>query len=137
MVMGKDILVLDEDPAMRELVAMWLADAGYDVYHPKVLRSLRIDDPETVGCIVADLNSPRIVAPGMLGQLSARYPSAFIIAVSGYFQQGPGTGAEMAKQLGVAKVLAKPFSCDQLVSAVHELFGGDWLREIPARAPEP
>lgn len=137
MASGKDVLVLDEDPVMRELVALWLADAGYDVYHPRPLQALRIENRETVGCIVADLNSPRVDTSGLLSQLRARYPSASIIAISGYFQPGPGTGAEMARQLGVAKVLAKPFSCAQLVSAVHESFRDVHAHCISTSSREP
>jgi DNA-binding NtrC family response regulator len=117
---ANEILVLDDDLVMREMIALWLAGAGFDVYHPRgVLQGLRIKYPQTLRCIVADLNARDIETSDLLQQLRERYPSAFIVAISGYFQLGAGTGAELARQLGVARVLAKPFTCDQLIAAVN------------------
>jgi CheY-like chemotaxis protein len=122
MARGKDILVLDEDPFMHELVSLWLTDAGYAVCDCEALRALRTEEHRSFAVVIADLNSPKVGAAQALRQLQARFPTAYIIAISGYFQPGPGTGTEMARQLGVDRVLAKPFSCEQLVSAVGGLF---------------
>jgi CheY-like chemotaxis protein len=118
---AKDILILDEDPFMRELVSLWLTDAGYCVCSSEARDVLKAEKRPAFAVVIADLNSREACATEALRQLQPRFPTAYIIAISGYFQPGPGTGTEMARQLGVDRVLAKPFSCEQLVSAVGEL----------------
>jgi CheY-like chemotaxis protein len=134
---GKGVLVMDDDPSMHELLSLWLNDAGYDVLDSDMLIEPYAEHAELVWVIIADLNAPKIAMAGTLEELHARFPGAYIIAISGYFQPGPGTGLEMAKQLGVSRVLAKPFSHDQLMSAVSGVFQDVSARQASIRLREP
>lgn len=131
----KGVLVLDEDPFMHELLSLWLTDAGYDVCDSDRLRQPHGNPGPRVGVIIADLNAPKIGTADTLDALHAQFPGASIIAISGYFQPGAGTGQEMAKQLGVSRVLAKPFSCDQLMSAVSSVLEDVGAACTPSREP--
>ena len=57
------------------------------------------------------------------------------IAISG---AGPDSGVgylQMAKLMGAAKVLAKPFSTNLLIAAIDELLPGDGAPAQPPAAP--
>ena len=54
-------------------------------------------------------------------ELRTRHPSTTVIAISGGGQGGAVDYLRVAKLLGAAKVLAKPFSSEELMAAVDEL----------------
>jgi hypothetical protein len=47
-----------------------------------------------------------------------------ILLLSARFRQGTGSSTAVARQLGVRNVLPKPFTRDELLSAVGESLGG-------------
>ena len=57
-------------------------------------------------------------------ELRTRHPSTTVIAISGGGQGGAAEYLRVAKFLEAAKVLAKPFSSDALMTAVDELLAG-------------
>jgi DNA-binding response OmpR family regulator len=122
MTTGKNILILEDDPFMRELVALSLKDAGYDIDDTGAPRLRNLHERAAVKVIIVGLNSPKSEGKQTVDELRASFPTAHIIAISGYFQLGPGMAAAVARQLGVTRVLAKPFSCDELIAVVHETF---------------
>src|SRR5258708_36691531 len=68
--------------------------------------------------IVSGAN-PRVAQ--QLFPLSGKYAAPILIIVSGRFRRGLARSAEPAHRLGVRRVLPKPFTRKELLSAVHEL----------------
>ncbi|WP_420997458.1 hypothetical protein ACKI2N_020400 [Cupriavidus sp. 30B13] len=105
---------------MLELISQLVSDAGW-----RVLAAAPNRMPVFAGLapkvIIIDLASPLSVAQFTLRGVHALFPRARIVAVSAYFQFGPGTAAETARQLGVERVMAKPFSCAGLTGVVNEM----------------
>jgi DNA-binding response OmpR family regulator len=117
------ILVVEPDDQILGLLERWLGEAGYAVVVENSLRPHQaaadggaphlviIDVPEPLGAEKI-IESVRQVHAGAILLLSAR------------FRQGMGSSSSVARQLGVRNVLPKPFTRDELLSAVAESLGG-------------
>lgn len=109
------IVVVERDDLIRELLERWLAEAGYAVVTSGYERCQCSGEPRLV---IANIPAPR-AGQALIIALQAVY-SAPILALSARFRAGLGSSAEAARQLGVAKVLPKPFSREELLDAVCE-----------------
>ncbi|WP_162878294.1 response regulator transcription factor [Trinickia diaoshuihuensis] len=111
------ILVIEDDPMMRELVVATLLDAGL-----AATASLAEDRTGSMpALLVVDLGEPKTGGADRLRALRARYSNARIVAISGRFRFNAATAASVARQLGADRVLAKPLDCRALVANVREL----------------
>jgi DNA-binding response OmpR family regulator len=108
------IVVVETDDLIRELLARWLGEAGFVVVAGNDQQREREDEPQLV---IANISSPR-GAQAVVRSLQAVY-SAPILALSARFRTGLGASTEAACRLGVTKVLPKPFSRKELLSAVR------------------
>jgi DNA-binding response OmpR family regulator len=118
------ILVVEPDNQILGLLERWLGEAGYAVVVETSLRPPQaggsgrdphlviIDVPEPLGAEKI-IESVRQVHAGEILVLSAR------------FRQGMGSSGAVARQLGVRNVLPKPFTRDELLSAVGESLAGE------------
>jgi len=103
------VSVHEDDDLIRQLLERWLGEAGYTVQ--------RTAD-ESPCLVIADIPNPH-TAPSRIEALRAVY-AAPILVLSGRFRRGLAASAEAARRLGVKKVLPKPFSRRELLSAVDE-----------------
>jgi CheY-like chemotaxis protein len=119
-----DVLVIDDDPILRDLVTDWLQAAGYKVRKATDCRSAL--DALAAGVpalIISDMYMPGACGPAAIAELKRHAPAAPLIAVSGYFKSGSGVSADEALAAGAARALAKPVRRNQLLVAVSELIG--------------
>ena len=107
------IAIHENDELIRELLERWLGEAGY---------SLRPLAGESPCLVIADVPSPR-GAQLRIEALRAVY-AAPILVLSGRFRRGLSGSAEAARRFGVRKVLPKPFTREELLSAVEESLEG-------------
>lgn len=103
------IAIQEEDDLIRELLERWLGEAGY---------SVRAEGGESPRLVIVNVPSPR-GAQARIQALQAVYPAP-VLVLSGRFRRGLGTSDEAARRLGVKKVLPKPFTRRELLSAVKE-----------------
>ena len=119
-----DILVIEDDPIMREALADWLHAAGYGVRTAADgtagLAAVKSAPPALV---ITDIHLPRTNGATVISELKQRYPQVAIIAISGLFNSGRSVDAEAAIALGAARALAKPFKRAELLHALAELLG--------------
>ncbi len=109
------IAIVETDDLIRELLERWLGEAGYAVGAGQSGGSARGEAP----CLViANISSPR-GAGALIRSLQAAYPVP-ILVISARFRRGLGMSANAARQLGVRKVLPKPFTRAELLAAVRE-----------------
>ena len=101
------VLIQEEDVQIRELLERWLAEAGYAV---------SATGDERPCLVIADVANPRRAQP-LIESLRAVYPAP-ILVLSGRFRRGLAGSVEAARRLGVKKVLPKPFTRKELLSAV-------------------
>jgi DNA-binding response OmpR family regulator len=100
------VLIHEADVLIRELLERWLGEAGYTV-------SATADERPSL--VIADVPSPR-GAQALVQSLQVY--AAPILVLSGRFRRGLAGSAEAARRLGVKKVLPKPFTREELLSAV-------------------
>jgi len=120
----KRILVIEDDPILRELLADWLLAAGYRVaVAPEGetgiadARSCRPD------LVVTDINMPGVGGAAVISALERIYPGLPVIAISAHFGSDRGLTPDEAITLGAVHTLAKPFRRTELVGAVRRLVG--------------
>jgi DNA-binding response OmpR family regulator len=114
------IVVVEEDAAMRTLFCEWLTGAGYTVRG----RSARGASAEPgVDLVVVDLGN--IHAQGALTAQLARsiYPGAALVGTSAQLSRTLPGDSSRARTFGVDRLVAKPCSRDELVTAVNEIIG--------------
>jgi DNA-binding response OmpR family regulator len=107
------IALIESDDLIRQLAARWLEAKGYAV-HCTTAQRLRGEPP--VQLIVANVADPRNAGP-LVRALHAAH-AAPIILISARFHKIQGASSELADQLGVAAVLAKPFTAEELQGSV-------------------
>jgi CheY-like chemotaxis protein len=120
---GQRLLVVEDDPDVRQLIVMQLASLGYAVHAaasgPEALAHLATGAP-------VDLLLSDIVMPGGMSGLDvaaaagAVRPGMRVLYMSGYSEGGSHKGRIAAEG---AQLLAKPFSKVQLSEAVARILG--------------
>ena len=119
-----DILVIEDDPIMREALADWLQAAGYGVRTATDgsagLAAVKFAPPRLV---ITDIHMPGTNGATVISELKQHHPQIAVIAISGLFDSGRGLDAQAALALGAARTLAKPFKRAELLRAMAELLG--------------
>ncbi len=120
----KRVLVIEDDPILRELLAEWLLAAGYGVGVAAEggagLADARAHRPALV---VTDIHMPGTGGAAVISEVGRIYPGIPIIAISAHFRSNRWFTPEEAIALGAARALAKPFNRRGMVGAVVELIG--------------
>jgi CheY-like chemotaxis protein len=116
---GHRILVVDDEPNIREAIAMLLNMQGYNVSTAEdgfdALLQLRGANPEL---IVSDLNMPQMSGFELLSVLRRRFPEILVIAMSGAYQSGDHVPGGVIADAFYAKGLHNP---QDLVRTVADL----------------
>ena len=101
------ILIVDADPALSELLAEWLGADGCNIVQ---------EEPDL---ILVDVPSPRNGATEVLASLRARHRGTPLLALSSQFFPRLESNGAVARALGVAAVLPKPVTREELIAAVR------------------
>jgi two-component system response regulator FlrC len=119
-----DILIIEDDPIMREALAEWLEAAGYGVRKAADgragLAAVKFAAPALV---VTDIHMPGTSGAMVILELKQQRPEIPVIAISCLFNSGHGMDADAAIALGAARALAKPLKRRDLLRAVADLLG--------------
>ena len=118
-----EILVIDDDPIMRELMVDWLEAAGYPVHKATDCNSACAALERGPALVVSDMWMPGPCGAAAIAFLKEKCPETRLIAVSGHFGSGQGCTAEDAVGAGAARAIAKPVKRAELLGAVAELIG--------------
>jgi two-component system cell cycle sensor histidine kinase/response regulator CckA len=110
------ILLVEDEPAVRQLFSLALTRAGYRVYEARNgQEALKIFDQhgESVDLLLTDMRMPFIGGAELVRQLRARRLTLKLLCISGY---AGGSELEFSDDF-----LAKPFSRDELLKKVREV----------------
>lgn len=111
------ILFVDDDPELREIVCMQLAEAGYEVDESEngdtTLQRLR---KEKYDLVLLDINLPGASGLDILKFISARSLSCRVIMLTGVV--GLGTAIE-SLTMGADDYITKPYTLEHLLSAIR------------------
>jgi DNA-binding response OmpR family regulator len=108
------VLIIEPDDLIRGLIVRWLTEPGY-------ILTADASQSNGIGLVIADVPNPA-QADAALQDLRARY-DAPILAISARFGREHAASKGAARRLGVARVLPKPFTCEELLAAVQDCLG--------------
>lgn len=114
----KPILIVDDEPIVRESIRDWLKDAGYEVATAETgEEALALVGKQDFSVIIMDVRLPGKTGVTVLKEVKALKPGIKSIIITAY------PSAEMvaeARKLGVVDYLIKPIAPDDLERLVRE-----------------
>lgn len=111
------ILVIDDVPEVRSILARWLKQAGHEVVEAgDGSEGLQRICSTPVDLVITDLYMPDNEGIETIVTMRKLFPAARIIAMSG--RMSSPSALQMAQQLGAAGVLQKPFTAQQLETVI-------------------
>jgi len=121
------VLVIDDDPGLRDYLEALAASRGYQVF----TAATGEDALESLDQTRPDLVTLDLVLPGMdgletLGQLQGRLPNVPVVMLSGH---GQARSIVEAMKLGAADFLRKPFEVEELDFAFQKALEKRALRK--------
>ncbi len=119
------ILVIDDEPAMRQMIRGILESASYRVIDaPNGAIGLALFREQRPGLVITDILMPEKDGIEAVKEMRKIDPEVLIIAISGGGRAKYMNFLEAAKAFGAAESLAKPFRRDQLLAAVASVLAG-------------
>jgi len=116
------ILVIDDDPQVRDMLKQVLERAEYEVgVAPGGNVGVKIHQSDPADLIITDIVMPGKEGLETIMEFRRYFPAVRIIAISGGGKTGPHDYLNIAKAMGAQKTFAKPFDLPELLSAVREL----------------
>jgi DNA-binding NtrC family response regulator len=126
------VLVVDDEPDVRDLLVDYFRDRGHDVSSAADGRAA-IDElernPSKYTLVVSDLQLPHVDGLGVLTAARALNPSVTVIIVTGYASLDT---AVQAVRLGAYDYLTKPFSLGQ-IDVIIQRAAERWMLEAENR----
>jgi response regulator RpfG family c-di-GMP phosphodiesterase len=111
------VLVVDDEPSMRKLLAAMLTDSGVACgTAASGEEALRVLEQEKVTAILTDLNMPRLSGMQLLMQVRPLYPDLAFIVVTG--EDDVRVGIE-AMRNGADDYLVKPLQTEVVLASLH------------------
>jgi hypothetical protein len=122
------VLLVEDEPEVRELLVQTLSQAGYTVVAAAngraALEAFEAPGPR-IDIIVTDVVMPETSGPALARAARAQRPDLKVLFISGYADEG-ATG-EMVQDAST-RYLQKPFNRNQLLRGIAELLGGPPVR---------
>jgi DNA-binding NtrC family response regulator len=113
------ILVVDDEPGIRELLCLMLEAAGHTaisaedgIQAPKVLAS------QPIQVVITDLLMPERDGLEFIAEVRKKFPTVKIIAMSGGGHIARDSYLRIAKNFGAHVLLEKPFSQSGVLGAI-------------------
>jgi two-component system, OmpR family, alkaline phosphatase synthesis response regulator PhoP len=118
-----NVLIVEDDPDIREMLATLLAGEGFHAVGAEdglealhLLRTVRHRAPDVPCLVLLDLKMPRLSGKEFRrAQLGDPTVSGVPVAV----MSGATDLEQRAKSLGAVAILAKPIDCDKLMDVVR------------------
>jgi DNA-binding response OmpR family regulator len=115
--MERSVLIVDDDPSIRALVALALDFDGYATRTAaNGVEALGEVEREVPDLVVLDMHLPIMDGRALARILRERRPPITLLAIS-----GAADGPDWAEDVGADAYLGKPFSVEQLLAAVKRL----------------
>jgi DNA-binding response OmpR family regulator len=116
------ILIVDDDPLIREILPLVLLEHGYESSTAPdgrvAMRELRRQAHDVV---LTDVLMPDTDGMELLQEVRREFPAVRVIAMSGGSQLLPGSELlQVARCLGARAVLPKPFEIEALLTALKQ-----------------
>ena len=104
------VLIVDDEPAIRELVSVLLEDEGYTVRHAcDGVEALREVDADGIDLVLSDVKMPRLDGVSLAHRLSTRDHTVPVVLMSAVPPRGKPPQVPF---------LRKPFALDHLIAVI-------------------
>lgn len=115
------ILVAEDMPDLRELIALWLREAGHDVTTANTGKEIvRLFQERAFDLLVSDILMPDGDGWDAIAEVHRLRPETRIIAISGGSREIPASAClRVARGAGAIAVLKKPFTRVDFLAAVE------------------
>ena len=124
----KPILVVDDEPHIREVISRWAESFGYVAHQASNAdTALSMMDESAISVAVCDVRMPGRDGLWLTGEIRGRHPETAVILATG---TDDGRVAQRGRDLGAMDHLVKPFGGDRLAGALRR--ATDWHREAVA-----
>jgi len=122
----KRILIIEDDPEVRQLLKVLLTRSGYEVAEAEDGKA-GIHAYRTQPCdlVITDLIMPRKEGLETIVDLRREFPDLKIIAISGGSRAGQVDYLNAAKLCGASHIFRKPFDNQDLLDSVRGLLEED------------
>lgn len=119
-VANKTILLVEDDPAVRDVACQFLFNQGYQVLEAECATQgaeIFNHNPEAIALLVTDIDLPDGSGPELAHRLAQSAPLLSVLYISGHLD---GPLVQNGKLPASACFLEKPFSSADLISKVQE-----------------
>jgi two-component system cell cycle sensor histidine kinase/response regulator CckA len=116
------ILVVDDEPMIRELALRTLERGGFTVFqaeHGQAAITLLEQHAAAVHLVVLDLTMPGLTGEQTLAVMHARWPALRTVVMSGHNMQS----MDALRSLGVVGFIEKPYLPHELLHLVEDALG--------------
>lgn len=117
-----DILVIDDEPAIRKVLRNILERSGYDVLTAESgVKGLQVFEARRPNLTITDLIMPDKEGLELIREMKAIDPDAKIIAMSGGGFGKAHTYLKLAERFGAASTFVKPVDAKEMISIIQSL----------------
>jgi two-component system response regulator FixJ len=130
--MAESVFIVDDDPDIRDSLALLLSASGYTAKaYESATSFLASEAPESVGCLIVDVQMPEMDGIALQKELVARHSPLQVIVMTGHADIPIAVGAMKA---GAVDFLEKPFDEPVLLDSVRRAIdraatAGDLVKE--------
>ena len=117
---GKErILIVDDAPDTLEVLQRNLASQGYEVFAATgAAEAIRILDETKVDLVITDYKMPKVSGNDLVRHVRENFRDTEVMMITGYASIG---GAVDAVKTGASEYLPKPFTDEELLTAVRRV----------------
>ena len=128
------VLVVDDTPATLEVLERNLTAEGYHVFmSPGVAEAIGVLDNTRIDLVITDLKMPKVGGLDLVRHVRENFKDTEVVVITGY----PSIeGAVQAVKAGAEEFLPKPFTNEELLSAVRRALDKLHLRRASQAEPE-
>lgn len=113
----ENILVVDDSPNTLEVLQRNLQSQGYRVFTaPDVANAVRILENTPFDLVITDFKMPKVSGLDLVRHIRENFKDTEVMMITGYPSVGGAVGAVKA---GAAEYLPKPFTDEELLTAVR------------------
>ena len=116
------ILIIDDEPALRDLFKALLEAQGHEVavaHHGR--EAIAMLGERSFDLVMTDVLMPEQDGLETIMQIRGRWPKLRVLAMTGGGHLDAHYYLRVAKNLGATSLLQKPFSADELLHAIRGL----------------
>jgi DNA-binding NtrC family response regulator len=126
------VLIVDDEPRIREVLVRWLKPAGYETREAgDAEAAIELLNASASSVVLCDMQMPGKGGRWLVEQLGERFPQTAVVLATADESVPPF----VSMKGGVVDYLVKPFNKDRVLDAVSRAV--DWHRAEVARGPRP